>query len=270
VDRRYEEALASARRAVALGPGDAEAHAALALVLTFAGDHAEAVVAVERSLRLDPNPPTGDRLTAALAFMLRGDPARAIELLERGRALAPTLDDLHLTLAAAYARAGRLHDARTAMADALRLNSRLSIEFTRLLYAHFRNNQDLAFVLDALRESGLPRWPHGFRGDERARLTGEEISRLAFGRTWQGRTGEGDPAFLQISSDGRTALRTPTQIAIGTAFIDEDLLCERSESVALGRARCGPVYRHPWRPGEDGPAYAYVNAEKVFHFSPVE
>ena len=105
---------------------------------------------------------------------------------------------------------------------------------------------------------------------ERQRLTGEEISRLAFGRTWQGRTGEGDPAFLQIGRDGRTALRTSTQIALGNAIVDEDLLCERSESVALGRARCGPVYRHPRRPGEAGPGYTYVNAEKLLHFSPVD
>ena len=272
VDRRYEEALASAGRAVELGPGDAEAHAALGLVLTFAGDHAEAVAAVERSLRLDPNPPTGDRVTAALAFTLHGDHARAIELLERGRALAPMVDDIpyHLALAVAYVRAGRLEDARAAVANALRLSPNVSVEFQRLLYAHFRNDRDLALVLDALREAGVPRWPHGFHGDERERLTGEEISRLAPGRTWQGRTGEGDPAFLQIGSDGRTALRTPTQMMVGTAFVEGDLLCERSESVALGRARCGPVYRHPRGPGEDGPGYTYVNAEKVFHFSPVE
>ncbi len=42
-DRQYEEAIASARQAVALGPSDAEAHAALGLVLTFAGEHAESV-----------------------------------------------------------------------------------------------------------------------------------------------------------------------------------------------------------------------------------
>jgi TolB-like protein/class 3 adenylate cyclase/Flp pilus assembly protein TadD len=270
VDRRYEEALASARRAVELGPGNAEVHAALALVLTYVGDHAGAVAAVERSLRLDPNPPTGDRLTAALAFTLHDDHARAIELLERGRALAPTVDDIPFTLAVAYARAGRLEDARAATADALRLNPRRNIEYQRLMYAHFRDGRDLALVLDAFREAGLPQWPYGFRGDERDRLTGEEISRLALGRTWQGQTGEGDPAFLHIGSDGRTALRTPTQIATGTAFIEEDLLCERSESVALGRARCGPVYRHLRGPGEDGPGYTYVNVEKVLHFSPVK
>jgi TolB-like protein/class 3 adenylate cyclase/Flp pilus assembly protein TadD len=271
VDRRYEEALASARRAVALGPGTAAAHAALALVLTFAGDHAEAVAAVERSLRLDPNPPTGDQFTAALAFTLHGDHARAIELLERGRLLAPMADEIHLGLAVAYAHAGRLEDARAAVANVLlHLSPNLSVEYERLIYAHFRDDQDLALVLDALREAGLPQWPYGFRGDERERLTGEEISRLALGRTWQGRTGDGEPVFLQIGSDGRTALRTPRQITLGTAFVDEDLLCEESESVVLGRARCGPVYRHPRGPGEDGPGYTYVNAEKVLHFSPVE
>jgi adenylate cyclase len=128
----------------------------------------------------------------------------------------------------------------------------------------------LALVLDALREAGLPQWPYGFRGDERERLTGEEISRLALGRTWQGQTGEGEPAFLQIGGDGRMALRTPTQITVGTAFVEGDLLCERSEYVAFGRARCGPVYRHARGAGEDGPGYTYVNAEEVLHFSPVE
>ena len=40
VDGRHEEALASAERAVALGPSDAEAHAALSLVLTFSSRNA--------------------------------------------------------------------------------------------------------------------------------------------------------------------------------------------------------------------------------------
>jgi hypothetical protein len=156
------------------------------------------------------------------------------------------------------------------VANILRLGPNQSVEFQRLMHAHFRDDQDLALILDALRKAGLPEWPYGFRGDERERLAGEEIARLAFGRTWRGHTGGGEPAFLQIGSDGRMALRTPTQIAIGTAFVEGDLLCERSEYVAFGRARCGPVYRHARGAGEDGPGYTYVNAEKVLHFSPVE
>jgi adenylate cyclase len=46
------------------------------------------------------------------------------------------------------------------------------------------------------------------------------------------------------------------------------MLCEQSENVLLGRPRCGPVYRRTHGAAE--PAYTYVNAFTVFHFSPVE
>ena len=62
VDRRYEEAIASAQRAVALGPADVEAQTALAYVQLFAGNHAEAAAAAETALRLDPNLSAIDRM----------------------------------------------------------------------------------------------------------------------------------------------------------------------------------------------------------------
>ncbi|MEY9102869.1 adenylate cyclase [Sinorhizobium fredii] len=268
VDRRYEEALASAGRAVALGPSDAEAHAALSLVLTFAGRHAEAVAAIETAQRLNPSLSTSERLVAGLAFLLHGDYARAIETLKRARAEAPRLIDIHALLAAAYARAGRLSEARDAAGEARRTAPVTSVETWRVLYAHFRNGQDLERVLEAMRDAGLPEWPFDFRGEDRDRLSGADISRLAFGRTWQGQTGAGEPALLQLGRDGKTAFRTPTQIATGTAFVDRDMLCEQSENVLLGRPRCGPVYRRTHDPGK--PEYTYVNAFTLFHFSPVE
>jgi len=119
-----------------------------------------------------------------------------------------------------------------------------------------------------MRDAGLPQWPFDFRGDKHDRLNGDDISRLVLGRTWQGRTEAGQWAFLQFSREGKTAFRTPTQIVTGTAFVDGDMLCEQSENVLLGRPRCGPVYRQNHGAGE--PKYTYVNALKVFHFSPVE
>ena len=121
VDRRYEEAIASAKRAVALGPGDAEAQIALGYVQLFAGNHAEAAAAVETALKLDPNLSPIDREVAGLVFLLQGDTAKAIETLERTRDDAPAVGDFRITLAAAYARAGRLPDAQAAIADGLRL-----------------------------------------------------------------------------------------------------------------------------------------------------
>lgn len=268
VDRRYQEALDSAERAVALGPSDAEAHAALSLVLTFSGRHADAVAAIETAQQFNPSLTVSERQVAGMAFLLHGDYARAIETLERARAETRRPDGIYVLLAAAYARAGRLNEARDAVAEARRRVPVMSVELCRVLYAPFRNDRDLELILDAIRAAGLPQWPFDFRGDDRDRLNGADISRLAFGRTWLGRTEAGEPALLQFSRDGSTAFRTPTQIATGTAFVDREMLCQQSENVLLGRPRCGPVYRRTHDPGE--PAYTYVNAFTVFHFSPVE
>jgi tetratricopeptide (TPR) repeat protein len=255
---------------VALAPSDVQAHAALSLVLTFSGDHAATVREVEQALRLDPNLPVSDRIVAGLAFSLHGDHERAIGVLERARTVFPGLDNLHAVLAVAYARAGRLAEARSAAAEARRLGPSLNLELFRIVYGNFRDPQDLTLFLDALRQAGMPAWPFGFTGAGLDRLAGAEVEQLAFGRTWQGRTEKGEPAFLQIGRDGKTAFRTPMQIETGMAFVEGDLLCEQSERVLFGRVRCGPVYRRAAEPGADAPRYTYVNAQKLFHFSAVD
>jgi TolB-like protein/class 3 adenylate cyclase/Flp pilus assembly protein TadD len=270
VDGRHEEALKSADRAVALGPSDAEAHAALSLVLTFSSRHVDAVAAIETALRLNPSPTTSDRHIAALAFFLSGEPERAIEILERARAEAPNVDDTHALLAAAYARVGRMDAARHAAAETVRLSPNICVEVYRVVFAHFRSHEDLAEILDAMRAGGLPEWPYGFRADAHERVSGAEIGRLAFGRTWRGHVEGGGPALAQIQPDGQMAFRTTTQLVTGTAFINGDLLCERVEALSLGRPVCGPVYRRSKTSGSDDAAYTYVNASKAFHFSPIE
>jgi adenylate cyclase len=270
VDGRHEEALVSAERAVVLGPSDAEAHATLSLVLTFGGRHADAVAAIETAIRLNPKLPTSDRIVAGMAFLLNDEPERAIEMLERARIEAPNVDDTHAMLTAAYARAGRMDDARRAAAQAVRLGPNLCVEVYRVILGHFRNHQDLAKILDAMRAGGFPEWPYGFSADPRDRLMAAEIGPLTFGQTWQGRIEGGGPALSQIQPDGKMAFRTTTQIVTGVAFVAGDMLCERIEALSLGRPVCGPVYRLPEPSGEDGLAYVYVNASKVFYFSPIE
>jgi tetratricopeptide (TPR) repeat protein len=270
VDGRHEEALASAERAVALEPSQAEAHTALSFVLTFSGRHADSVAAIEMAIQLNPRLPAGDRIYAGLAFLLNDQPERAIEMLEGARAQAPNVDDVHVMLAVAYTLAGRADEARIATAEAVRLSPNLCVELYRVTLAHFDSDRDLAKILNALSASGLPEWPYAFSADSRYRLTTSEIGRLAFGRTWQGRVDDGGQALMQMKPDGDLFFRTMARIATGKAFISGDMLCERIEASSLGRPVCGPVYRHAASSGEDDLAYTYVNASKVFHFSPVE
>jgi TolB-like protein/Tfp pilus assembly protein PilF len=271
VDRRYDEAIASAKRAAALGPGDAEAQIALGYVQLFAGNHAEAAAAVENALRLDPNLSPINREVAGLVFLLRGNTAKAIETLERARDDAPAAGGFQIMLAAAYVRAGRLEDARAAIADGLRLTGGLeyrarfrSLASWRMNYAHLRNAQDLALIVDALQQAGLPEWPFGFTGDENDQLRGPEIASLVLGHTLQGHLEPGrQPAILQIGQNGTAGFRSMTRMFTETVYITRDLLCEQSENM-FGRPDCGPVYR---RRDSGSEGYSYVNSSKVFHFA---
>ena len=268
VDRRYDEAIASAQRAIALGPGDAAAHIALAYVQMFAGNHDEAATAVETALRLDPNLPPIDREIAGRVYLLRGDTAKAIEVLERTRDDAPNAADFQITLAAAYARAGRLSDAKAAIAAGLRGGPNAmvadSLAVWRIQNAHFRRAQDLTLLIDALRLAGLPEWPYSFTANERDRLTGEEIASLVLGHTLQGQIEPGSPAIMQIDRLGNAAFRSVRQLLTGTVYVDGDLLCDRSENL-FGRPDCGPVYKRT--DAATSMPYAYVNARMVFYFS---
>jgi adenylate cyclase len=271
VNRRYEDAIASAQRAVAIGPGDAEAQAALGYVQLYAGNHADAATAVETALRLDPDLSAINREAAGLVFLLQGNVEKAIETLERTRDDAPTVANFRFALAAAYVRGGRLPDAKAAIADGLRLatgsNYLDSLAGWQIVHAHFRNTQDLAIIVDALRQAGLPQWGYGFNPDEHDRLKGAEIASLVIGHTLQGQLEPGlQPAFLQIGSDGKAAFRSTTRLLTETVYVDGDLLCEQSENL-FGRPDCGPVYR---RNNPSGTGYSYANTSKVFHFTVVQ
>jgi adenylate cyclase len=270
MDRRYEDAITSAERAVALGSGDAATQIAVGYIQLFAGNHAEAALAVETALKLDPNLAPIDREVVGVVFLLLGDPRKAIETLERARDDAPEAGSLRILLAAAYARAGRSEDAKAAIADGLRLVARTesvarlrSLNAFRNHYAHLRNADDLAPIIDALRQAGLPEWPYGFTADEQDRLNGAEIASLVVGKTLKGNLEpDGLPAIMQIEQDGTAVFRTMTRMITVRVYVDRDLLCEQSENM-FGRPICGPVYR---RRDAAGNGYSYVNVGMVFHF----
>ena len=268
VDRRYEEAIESAKRAVVLGPGDVEAHVALSYVYLFAGKFPEAAAAIETATRLDPNLSPIDRQVAGLVYFFKGDYDRAIAALERARDEGPGVANILISLGAAYARAGRIAEARAAVAQGIQFPPNYdSVAAINVNWRHFREAKDLAFLVKTLREAGLPEWPFAFSGDERDRLKGDEIARLVLGHTLQGRIEPGLPAMMQIDQKGNAAFRSTRQFITETVFVDDDQLCEKSENI-FGRPDCGPVYKRGSVSGE--PTHAYANSSKVFYFSSIK
>ena len=280
VDQRFDESIVSAQTAVALGPGDAQAHITLGYVQMFAGNFAEATTAIETALKLDPNLSPMNRSVAGLVYFFNGDNDRAIETLERARDDGPEIDDVLISLAAAYARGGRIADARATMEQNIRLPSNdPSVAGMRLSWTHFRDDKDFAFLLDALRQAGLPDWPFGFQEQGRDRLTGDEIERLIFNHTPEGSktlTGFIDPgkrvANMFVGADRRILFftgiygqpRTKDVAFQARLFVDvaDDLLCLQSEN-GFGRPDCGKVFK-----SADEYPFVYVNSALVFHFKP--
>ena len=56
--RHFEEAIAECERAVVLGPSGADNHAFLGMILNYAGRPEEAILSLEKALRLNPFPPS--------------------------------------------------------------------------------------------------------------------------------------------------------------------------------------------------------------------
>ena len=272
VDRHYDEAIASAERADKLGAGDAETQIAVGYVQLFSGNHDAAAAAVEKALRLDPNLSAIDREVAGLVFLVQGNTKKAIETLERTRNDAPDVGSFRITLAAAYARDGRLSDAKTEIANGLRLQPTprfASLAAVRLTWsAQFRNAQDAAALVEALKQAGMPEWPYGFTTDGRDRLNGEQIASLVLGHTLRGKLEPSlQPAILQVETDGQAAFRSTTRMITERVYVDQDLLCEVSENM-FGRPDCGPAFGQ--RDSSDQMAYVYVNSSKIFYFSPIK
>ena len=134
---RAAEAL---RRAIAIRPGSWTAHAALATVLTLAGDDEgsrRASAEAERRRTEDQRERTAVVMTAVGVSRLdAGDADGARERFAAAVAVAATYAPAHYHLGRALHRLGRIDDARAAFAKAQQLNPSLVSPLGRSLRLH--------------------------------------------------------------------------------------------------------------------------------------
>jgi predicted Zn-dependent protease len=115
-ENRHSEALAAARRSVALNPNSAYGNFRLAQVLVYAGAPAEALKPIQRSLRYSPFDAQMGAMLGTLALVhyqsrdYHQSAQQARAAIDNGFAAA------HVLLAASLARLGRLDEARLALA----------------------------------------------------------------------------------------------------------------------------------------------------------
>jgi len=83
INRRYDGAIAEAEKAIAINPNDALGYAALAEAKTFAGRASEAILLMEKAIRLDPHSPPSSLYSFGLILFGLAQYGKAAEYLER-------------------------------------------------------------------------------------------------------------------------------------------------------------------------------------------
>ncbi|SDE68870.1 adenylate/guanylate cyclase domain-containing protein [Ruegeria marina] len=268
VDRRYEEAMRSARLSVEKAPGEASAYLALSFAQTFYGRHEDAIENFEKALRLNPLLPGYARQIASLSYILAGHPQRAVEILEEIKDSSQGIEDYFNILAAAYAAADQMQKAQATAEEVARFAPHTSAQLYRVIFAHFQRQEELDRIIGAMLHAGVQEWTFGFQPGARERLSADEVAALIDGSVWQGNFEGRGPGLMQISDNGSVAMRTSTMFITGSAYVKDDTLCIQQPGLALGRPACGPIYKQAEEPSGAALPYSYVNAHILFHFGP--
>ena len=153
--RQKEKSEIETNIALALEPRDADTLAGLGDVLRWSGRAKEAIRLVQTAMRLDPFYPAWYEFYLGDALFETGRYEEAIVALKRGAERNPNYPPFPLTIAASHAMLGRDEEARSAVAEVLRINPRFTLK-AFVAHVPFNSNAVRDHHLTAFRKAGLP------------------------------------------------------------------------------------------------------------------
>jgi adenylate cyclase len=152
--RQYDKAVAEAELGVALDPNVADIYGWLGMVYRYVGRWADAVVAYEKAIRLNPIPPNFYLYGLGLSYAWTERHEEAIIVLEKAVQNHPDAFYVRLSAAAVYSLAGRDEKARAEAAEVLRLNPEFSLKrWEKSL--RYKDREDQEQFISALSKAGL-------------------------------------------------------------------------------------------------------------------
>jgi adenylate cyclase len=154
MQRRYDEAIASAERDLEISPGGARAHISMGIALRFACRFGEAIPFFEQAIRLNPYPPgTYFRLLGS-SYRIVGRYDEALIAYKKALQLNPNDIFTHLGLASLYVETGRIQNARDEAKEVLRIHPKFSLDdFAKTL--SFKDQSRVSDYVARLRKAGL-------------------------------------------------------------------------------------------------------------------
>ena len=146
--------IAEAERAIELAPNMAEAHAILGYLQSYAGRSEEAILCLQKAMRLDPKNPDIWWHFLGHAYFIGADYIAAVEVLERRIRRNPATDISRVLLAACYGHLDRKEDAKQAWDEVIKINPEYSLA-QKAKVLPYKNNADWERLIDGLRKAGI-------------------------------------------------------------------------------------------------------------------
>lgn len=155
VARQTDDAAAQFRRAIDLNPNFAAAHGYLGYSLAFDGRSDEAIANLSVAIRMSPHDRQNPIFMAgmAAAHFLAKRCEEAIECARKGIQQAPSSTGTHRILCASLAQAGRLDEARAALARIREVQPQISLAWAERMVPY--TSAQMPHFLEALRKAGL-------------------------------------------------------------------------------------------------------------------
>lgn len=150
----YQKALVDAQQAVRLDPSYANGHVLLATLLYYTGQPQQGLQKIKMAIRLNPYHPFNYPFHLGQAYFVLVRYPEAIQAFKDGLKSNPSSERLHVWLAASYAEAGNLDDARWEMEQIKLMNPEITLDRQRQAFP-FTDPDDLERFLNGLRKAGL-------------------------------------------------------------------------------------------------------------------
>ena len=151
---QHERAVAAAEKCISIVPNVAEGYGALGLILVYSGKPREAIVSLQKVMRLDPHYRDIHLHLLALAYLQLEEYEQAAAALKRRLVRKPESDISRVLLAAIHGHMGNVEEGRAEWAEALRINPDYSLEHRRKTLP-YKNPADFERILDGLRKAGV-------------------------------------------------------------------------------------------------------------------
>jgi TolB-like protein len=248
--RNYVMALANAEKALALAPNSNIAHGNLSNILNWIGRPDEALLHLDKAMKLDPKFVDIFLGEKGKTYYLLGDYNKAVELIERSLKLNPGLTAYATYAAASYAFLGQQDEADRAWKI---FKDGFSFGFsptTKFLYYGFPFKDQKVFdrFLEGLVKAGFQGDPSDYYiVHKNSKLSGDQIQNQFYGKTTNGYHMLGGEIALKFDTSGEVEFSYP-QFGFSDkakSFVENDQLCFEFEKWYEGIKSCSDYYNIP-------------------------